>query len=165
MDNSGKTDTYMGYMDILLPKLLRQALRKSPHSKLTRCKGAGYNAASNGRRCTCEDEGASRSSAFLELIVIFEREYRATGEGKGRCDAHLEAILDVLRSDFEERFPNGTSDIEYGGADGIFRLGELCMNGDPCRCYIFVRIRRDSERFGLFSGRDGLLFKLAVNDQ
>jgi hypothetical protein len=115
-------------MYILFPKLLRQALRKSPHSKFTRRKGAGYNAASNGRRRTCEYEGASRSSAFLELFVIFEREDRATGERKGRRDARLEAILDVLRSGFEERFPNAISDVEYGGADGVFRLGELCMD-------------------------------------
>ena len=140
MDSPGKANTHMGYMDILFPKLLRQALRKSPHSKLTRRKGARYNVTFNGRRRTCEDEGASRSSAFLELFVIFEREDRATGERKGRREAHLETILDVLRSDFEERFPNAISDVEYGGADGIFRLGELCMDGVPCRYYIFVRI-------------------------
>lgn len=55
---------------MFFPKLLRQALQESPHSELTGRKGAGYNIASNGRRRTCEDEGATRSSAFLELFVL-----------------------------------------------------------------------------------------------
>jgi len=130
----------MGYMDIVFPKLLRQALRKAPHSKLARRKGTRYNVAFNGRRPTCEDEGASRTGAFLGLFVISEREDRAAGERKSRREARLEATLDVLGSDIEERFPNAISDVEYGGADSIFRLGELCMDGVPCRYYIFVRI-------------------------
>ena len=136
-------------MDILFPKLLRQALRKSPHSKLTRSKGTGHNVTPSSCRRTSKDEGASRSSGFLEIFVIFERKDRAARERKGRSHVRLEGILNFFRCDFEEGFPNAVSDVEYGCADGVFRFGELCMNGAPCRRYVFVRIRREGERCGL----------------
>lgn len=150
---------YMCYMDILFPKLLRQALRKSPHSKLTRRKGARHNVAPGSCRRTCEDEGTSRSSGFIELFVIFERKDRATRERKCRSHVRLEGILNFLRCDFEEWFPNTIPDVEYGCADNVFRLGELCMDGAPCRRYVFVRIRREGERCGLFIAKSGLQFK------
>jgi hypothetical protein len=49
----------MGYMHILFPKFLRQALRERAHTGLTRRKGTGHNDAPSGRGCTCEYEGAS----------------------------------------------------------------------------------------------------------
>ena len=141
--------TYMGYMYILFPKLLRQALRKSPHSKLTGGKGTGHNVSPSGCRRTCEYKSASCSSGFLKLFVIFERKDRATRERKGRSHVRLEGILNFLRRDFEEGFPNTISNVEYGCTDGVFRLGELCVDGAPYRRYIFVRIRREGERCGL----------------
>ena len=149
MQNSRGTKAYMGYMYILFPKLLRQALRKSAHTKLTRRKSAGHNVAPSGCSRTREYEGASCSSGFLELFVLFKRKDRATRERKGRSHVRLEGILNFLRCDFKERFPNTISNVEYGCADGIFRRGELCVDGAPCRRYIFVRIRREGERCSL----------------
>jgi len=122
---SRKTNAYMGDMDILWPELLCQALRKSPHPKLTRSKSAGYNVAPKSCRGTCEDEGASLSSCFLKLLVIFERENGTTREREGGGDGRLEEILDVLRCDFEEGLPNTMSNVEHGRTDGVFRFGEM----------------------------------------
>ena len=130
MANSGK-NAYMGYVYILFPKLLRQALRKSPHSKLTRSKGTSHNIASSGGGRTCEYKCAPLSRGFLEF-VIFERKDRATGECKGCSNVRLEAVLDFLRCDFEEGFPNAISDVEYCCADHVFWLGKVCMDGAPC---------------------------------
>lgn len=159
---SRKSNAYMGDVDILWPELLCQALRKSPHPKLTRGESAGCDVAPKGCRGTCEDESASLSSGFLKLLVISEREDRTTRERKGRSNGRLEAVLNVLRCDFEERLPNTMSNVEHGRTDGVFRFGEMCVDGTPCRCYVFVRIRRESKRCRLFNFKVGVI---KVNDR
>jgi len=66
-------------MNILLPKLLCQALTKGSQCELACGKDAGDRASSKTRSCTSEDQGSPLPGWLLEVVPL-ERKYRSARE-------------------------------------------------------------------------------------
>lgn len=144
--------TYMGNMNILLRKLLRQALRQCPCPELTRRKRARHHVPAQARRRTREDERAALA-VFRVNAIVFEREDRPAGEGECGGDARLEAALHVLGSQVKEGLPCALRGVVHRGADNVLGFREFGVDRSPCGSDVVVRVRGYGKGGGLVSSK------------
>ena len=76
------------YMDVLLPKLLRETLAERPQTELTSCERARGDVSTDGSRRASEEERASLA-ALVELVLL-ERKDGPAREREGRGDIGLQ---------------------------------------------------------------------------
>lgn len=103
--------TNMRHVDILLPKLLCQALRERAQTKLANRQHAVDCSGLHGRTGAREQQSPTRASALV-CVESHEGRDHLMCEGKGGDDICIDALLNLLCGDLHERLWNMTKHDE-----------------------------------------------------
>lgn len=125
-------------VDVLLAKLLRQALRERAHSELARRKRARSSVSTQAGGRASEEERAPLT--LVVEIKVLECGDGLAREGKGSDNVGVDALLNFFRRDLEERLrivSSETSKKGYGAR--TFQTPKAVLNratrrGDSGHC-------------------------------
>jgi len=118
VSKDGSIDDAMCNMNILFPKLLRQALRKGSDAEFASRKRARQSVPSERGRGAREDQRSLLPrTTFPALVrglqtVLREFEEDFFGEGKGSDDVGVQLLADFLVGNFQEGLPDTVPGVE-----------------------------------------------------
>lgn len=102
------------YVNVLLSKLLGQALTKCSETLLPSRERASIDITPNTRGGTRENQ--SSPSTFIVDFIFLESQNDLTRECEGSDDVVLNGIVDILLSHIEEGFENSTPRVPESGS-------------------------------------------------
>jgi len=120
-DDSSIND-HMSNMNILLPKLLTQALAQRPQSMLTSRKRACHGVTPNTCGRAGEDERPSLPVG-IGLLNLLECKDRLAREGERSTDVNVDGLRDVFVCDIKEWLEDAVPGVVHGDFD--LRSGPL----------------------------------------
>lgn len=104
------------YVNVLLPKLLVQALRERAERKFGRRERRRGRVATQGGGGAGEEQRAALSPLLVDGLVL-ERRDRLAGKRKRRLDVRVCHSVDLVLGDLQERLPDAETRVEEGDAD------------------------------------------------
>jgi len=134
-------------MDVLLSKLLVQALGQCPDRMLPSGKRTSGTIPPDTRRGSSEDQSSPCTRGF-RYLVSFEGRDGFTRKGKS-CFNVLKGLLNVIGSYFEERLEDFVSDVKDRCTDGVLWGTVFGANRAPCSRHVLSCVGLHGESSGL----------------